>query len=270
MDARNRRLDPPLKAFYLLGGLLTAVCILVYLGSPPFVAFLNHSLADAICRRTPPASGSDAVVVVAVDEPSLDRFGQWPWPRYRLALLLERIGQSGAKSIGLDFIMAEPDRLSLHSVLEAFKEDTGHQIEIATAPGELKDNDSMLADVLSQWPCVLGFKFVFDHQGSDSSCRLHPVSHPAGIAARLSGAQLATPRHRCRLQSRALLARCSGLRLSERDDGSGRRAEAPSLIDPICREDLSQPGACHCYAGIEEPVRHAHNGQQRREFVPDR
>ena len=36
----------------------------------------------------------------------------------------------------------------------------------------------MLASVLSKWPCVLGFKFLFDTQESDPSCRLHPVTPP--------------------------------------------------------------------------------------------
>jgi signal transduction histidine kinase/CHASE2 domain-containing sensor protein len=176
MDAQDGHVDPPLKIIFLLGGLLTAACILIYVISPSFVTFLNYRLGDAVCDRTPPAAGSDAVVVVAIDEQSLERFGQWPWPRYRLAQLVEKAGQLGAASIGLDFIMAEPDRLSLQTVLEAVRRDMGHEVEIRSAPGEIKDNDALLTTVLSRWPSVLGFKFLFDAAGGDSACHLHPVN----------------------------------------------------------------------------------------------
>jgi len=122
MMVLNKHLDPRLRIIFLIGGLLTAVCILTYLISPSFITFLNYRLFDAIWERTPPKSSSNEVVVVEIDEICLGQFGQWPWPRYRLAQLLEKLGQLGAKSIGLDFIMAEPDRLSLPTILERFKE----------------------------------------------------------------------------------------------------------------------------------------------------
>jgi len=175
MTILNKNLDPSFKFFFLIGGLLTLACILAYLISPPFISFLNYKLTDTVCESAPQKGVSDTVVVVEIDETSLDRFGQWPWPRYRLALLLEKIGQSGAKSIGLDFIMAEPDRLSLNTLLESVRRDMGFQIEIKNIPNEIKDNDSMLASALSNWPCVLGFEFLFDTPGIDFPCHLHPL-----------------------------------------------------------------------------------------------
>ena len=181
MMALNKHLDPRLRIIFLIGGLLTAACILTYLISPSFIAFLNYRLFDAIWERTPPKSSSNEVVVAEIDEICLSQFGQWPWPRYRLAQLLEKLGQLGAKSIGLDFIMAEPDRLSLPTILEAVQRDIGYPIEIKNIPDEIKDNDAILAGVLSKWPCVLGFEFLFDPPGGDSPCQLHPVpaiQHP--------------------------------------------------------------------------------------------
>ena len=32
-------------------------------------------------------------------------YGQWPWPRYRLAGLVERLHQQGAQVVALDFLM---------------------------------------------------------------------------------------------------------------------------------------------------------------------
>lgn len=55
---------------------------------------------------------SAPAVIVAIDEASLDRFGQWPWPRTLLAQLIDRIRAAGPAAIGIDILFAETDRLS--------------------------------------------------------------------------------------------------------------------------------------------------------------
>ncbi|MCM0607077.1 MAG: adenylate/guanylate cyclase domain-containing protein [Xanthomonadaceae bacterium] len=49
------------------------------------------------------------VVVVAIDSPSLDTFGRWPWHRDKTAELIDKTFQYGAKVVGLDMIFSEPD-----------------------------------------------------------------------------------------------------------------------------------------------------------------
>lgn len=51
----------------------------------------------------------DQVVIVAIDEPSLEALGRWPWPRRTHAALVERLTDAGARVIGLDLVIAEPD-----------------------------------------------------------------------------------------------------------------------------------------------------------------
>ncbi len=58
-------------------------------------------------RGTRPVS--DQVVIVAIDEPSLKREGRWPWPRTRLAQLVDKLSESGAAVIGLDLLFPEKD-----------------------------------------------------------------------------------------------------------------------------------------------------------------
>ncbi len=52
---------------------------------------------------------SDQVVIVAIDEHSLQREGRWPWPRTRLAKLVDKLTESGAAVIGLDLLFPEKD-----------------------------------------------------------------------------------------------------------------------------------------------------------------
>jgi CHASE2 domain-containing sensor protein len=51
-------------------------------------------------------------VIIDIDEDSLSSYGQWPWPRTRIAELVTRLTELGALAIAFDIIFAEPDRLS--------------------------------------------------------------------------------------------------------------------------------------------------------------
>ena len=52
----------------------------------------------------------DDIVIIAIDENSLNDFGRWPWPRNIHALLVDRLSALGAKAIVLDIIFSEKDR----------------------------------------------------------------------------------------------------------------------------------------------------------------
>lgn len=50
----------------------------------------------------------DDVVIVAIDESSLNAIGRWPWPRDVHARLIARLTEEQARGIAMDVIMAEP------------------------------------------------------------------------------------------------------------------------------------------------------------------
>ncbi len=52
---------------------------------------------------------ADDVVIIAIDEQSLDELGRWPWARSNHVELLERLTRASARVIGLDVMFAEPD-----------------------------------------------------------------------------------------------------------------------------------------------------------------
>lgn len=59
-----------------------------------------------------PRMAADNVVIIDIDERSLDIIGQWPWPRIVLADLVTNLTKLNAKSIVIDGVFAEPDRSS--------------------------------------------------------------------------------------------------------------------------------------------------------------
>ena len=50
------------------------------------------------------------LLIVAIDDNSLQQLGQWPWPRGTHARLLDRLTDAGAERVVLDLMLSEPDR----------------------------------------------------------------------------------------------------------------------------------------------------------------
>ena len=71
--------------------------------------FGNEWLRDRIVRARATSVPETRLAVVDVDEVSLKELGPWPWPRERIATLLELLlTEYGARGVALDFVFPEP------------------------------------------------------------------------------------------------------------------------------------------------------------------
>ncbi len=137
------------------------------------VDFINY---DLLLKNFPNNQASSRLVIVDLDEKSLNRYGQWPWPRYRVAELLDKIAARKPAVIGLDVLFAEPDRTSAGRLLKDLGDAYRLNLTVDRLPGALSDNDRILAETLARGPFVLGNKFHFDRlEKSSEQCVLHPV-----------------------------------------------------------------------------------------------
>ena len=94
----------------LAPGILLA--LLTLQSAPPLAAF-RDLIFDQYMRAHPrPYDPALPVRVIDIDDESLKRHGQWPWPRPLLADLTQRLQAGGAAAIAFDILMAEPDRFS--------------------------------------------------------------------------------------------------------------------------------------------------------------
>jgi adenylate cyclase len=150
----------PFKSGVLV--IVAAVLLFLY-GNDDFqrvLRGLDNRLVDWMfhCRTaTPPGN---EVVIVDIDEKSLLRHGQWPWPRTRLAELVRQIGRHHPKVIGLDIFFPEADRTSPKNYLPLYREYLKSDAELPEW-----DNDRHFGSVLGQYPVILGYLFVMRKDG---------------------------------------------------------------------------------------------------------
>ncbi|MBH9393442.1 CHASE2 domain-containing protein [Pseudomonas aeruginosa] len=108
------RQDEPSQAQRLFRGLVRE-WLLVRLLLLPLTALLslssglplNNLLYDRL-RNLAPLAVDPRILVVAIDDRSLESLGRWPWPRSVHAELLDRLAAAGARSVLLDVIFSEP------------------------------------------------------------------------------------------------------------------------------------------------------------------
>lgn len=140
----------------ILGALLLAGLVLRVIDPDP-VARLRLLVFDTYQRLSPRvADPAYPVRIVDVDEASLGKIGQWPWPRTRLAEIVARLVRDGARSITLDLILAEPDRLSPEAFARTFAT-TPALADLAARAASLPSNDERLGQAIAGAPVVVGF-----------------------------------------------------------------------------------------------------------------
>jgi adenylate cyclase len=137
---------------------------------------LRHNLFDQYQRWHPREYTEVPVRIIDIDEESLARVGQWPWPRTRLAELVDKLNAAGVAAIGFDVVLAEADRTSPRAMAALWS----LQGALRNAIENLPDHDQVLAQSLSGAPVVLGF-IVQRGKTQDSATGDHATTTPAAI-----------------------------------------------------------------------------------------
>ncbi|WPD24139.1 MAG: CHASE2 domain-containing protein [Candidatus Electrothrix scaldis] len=155
----------------------TSIIILLSIVPFPFLNAIDLKIYDFLLLLTRSPASDDAPLIVDIDEKSLNKYGQWPWPRFLVAELLEKIQQDEPLAVGLDIMFPEPDRTSLTQVYK--KLETHFEMKIPApqkVPERLRDNDALLAEVLRKGNFVTSLYFPALHgQIPNTNCTVHPL-----------------------------------------------------------------------------------------------
>src|ERR1019366_5702800 len=100
-------------------GYARLICLALLIGfaalriaDPAPIEELRVRTFDTFQRIDPRVKTAKPVTIVDIDEKSLAKFGQWPWPRTRLADMIINLTNLGAIVVAFDIVFAEPDRLN--------------------------------------------------------------------------------------------------------------------------------------------------------------
>ncbi len=110
---------------------------------------------DVFLTSYPRAYHDAPVRIVDIDDESLAKIGQWPWPRNVIAQVVDKLRASGATAIGFDVVFAESDRTSPSKLPEMLGEAAQGLDPVALAL--LPDYDDLLAETFAKGKVVTGF-----------------------------------------------------------------------------------------------------------------
>ncbi|MDT8989455.1 adenylate/guanylate cyclase domain-containing protein [Curvibacter sp. APW13] len=247
--------------------LLCAVLALLSVWVQPVaLQVLRNVQFDQFQRWHPRDYADVGVVVVDLDDESLRTYGQWPWPRTRVAELVQRLRAMGAVVIGLDALFVEPDRTSPQRASAQW----AISPEMRQALRQLPDHDQVLARALQAGGTVVGMALEQGDGTGPGGLQPLPDVVPyrvltlgdsaAGRLHRFDGARLPLP------AIRAASAGLGSLNFVADPDGVVRRVPmlfavqqqlAPTLVAEMLRvaqgaSNYMLKGAGHDGAGLQE------------------
>ena len=141
-------------------GYARLLCVAILIGlaalriaDPAAVEEMRVRTFDTFQVIEPRVKTARPVVIIDIDEKSLAKFGQWPWPRTRIADLVDKLTALGAVVTAFDIVFAEPDRLNPGVAADTIRnldEETRNKLRA------LPSNDQILADAIQRSRVVLG------------------------------------------------------------------------------------------------------------------
>ena len=150
----------------ILGLLLLAALLLLRYQDPLLIQTIRLQGFDVMHRLKPREFTPLPVAVVDLDEASLRKFGQWPWPRTRIADLIDGLAQRGAVVTGFDIIFSEADRLSPAKIAE---DNRNMEEDLREKLRSLPDNEVALAKAMQKHRVVSGQTSVRNQRDVDEN-----------------------------------------------------------------------------------------------------
>ena len=155
----------------------------------PLLERLDQFIYDARLRLGMSRTLDERIVIVDIDEKSIDRIGRWPWGRDKLAdLTRELFARQRVSVVGFDVVFAERDNSSGLASLRALErgplaKTPGFAEQLARLAPSL-DHDALFARSLHGHAAVLGYYFTSERQGHTQGALPLPVVTGAQLRGR--------------------------------------------------------------------------------------
>ncbi|MFK2822033.1 CHASE2 domain-containing protein [Arcobacter sp. YIC-80] len=129
--------------------ILSITLSFIYIFFPKLPDSLDNRLRDYFFTIRGEIPTSNNVVIVDIDEHSLQELGQWPWPRNKISKILKNLTDAGVTIIGFDVVFAEEDNSSPHKVLK----------QLNIKKDNIPNYDLDFAQTIASTPTILGYLF---------------------------------------------------------------------------------------------------------------
>jgi adenylate cyclase len=147
----------------------------------PFLDIIELKTIDLRFKFKGETPAGDAIVIAVVDEKSLKQEGKWIWPRQKIADLITRLSDAGARVIAFDIVFSEADNKGvgvLHDVRRALQDldIDNHDLNLyLNELTRLEDNDRQLSEAIrnSKARVVLG---SFFHIKSEEAAHINDTA----------------------------------------------------------------------------------------------
>lgn len=131
---------------------------------PAIIQIARAQSFDLYQRIKPRIYTPVPVAILDIDEASIRTYGQWPWPRTKMADLVNKLTASGVATIGFDIVFSEADRLSPDRIAD---DNDSLAAPLRAALKSLPSSDSVFADAIKRSRVVLGQTGIRSQQYAD-------------------------------------------------------------------------------------------------------
>jgi adenylate cyclase len=147
-----------LRLTFILPFAMLTAAILLREYDPWPVQQLRLIVFDTYQRLKPRSfdAARSPVRVIDINDASLAKIGQWPWPRTTLAKMVEDLTAKGAAAIAFDVVFAEPDDRSPDRIAARLP-DRPELKEVKAALSAFPSNDAVFAKAIAKGRVVLAF-----------------------------------------------------------------------------------------------------------------
>lgn len=193
----------------------------------PFIDTLENIAYDVRLNLTLPGTIDERIVIVDVDEKSLANEGRFPWPRDKLAHLINQLFEKYEIAIiGFDMVFAEADDNVVLRKLDNILSDRTDSPVAREIQAAFPRRDLSFAKSIERRPVVLGYYFSYNIDDPRTTGMLPEAVLPAEIAEALEVSAVAAHGFGANLELLQQAAQRGGFfdnPLSD-DDGIFRRA----------------------------------------------
>ena len=132
--------------------IVSLVLLCVRSADSKYVKILRYKVWDAYQTILPRQDVSNMVAVVNITEEDIKKYGQWPWPRHIVAMLIAKIADNGSAVINMNILFSEPDRMGGVEYLKSMPMPNNVREQLSKT---LVDTDAVLGIIVKETNVIL-------------------------------------------------------------------------------------------------------------------